>query len=401
MIDLAALEDIVQPTSSRIVMLVIDGLGGAPHLGTGRSELEEARLPNLDRLAKEGSVGRTLPILPGVTPGSGPGHLALFGYDPLRYFIGRGVLEALGIGAEISQGDIASRGNFCTLDSNGLLVDRRAGRISSDESRPLCDKLDSIQVDGVDLSVFHVQDYRFVLRMNGEGLSDQLTETDPQRNGAEPLAVSGLNPEAIRTACLVNDFVDQARVLLGGRDRANMILLRGFSTFPTLPSIRDSYKLKPAAIAAYPMYRGLASVMGMDVIPTGGTFDHELDTLEQHYNDYDFFYIHYKPADAKGEDGDFQAKVRALEELDAYIPRLVALDPDVLVVAGDHATPAILGSHSWHPVPVLLRSKVTRGDGVGAFDERACATGSLGTFSAMHLMLLVLAHAGKLRKYGP
>ena len=401
MIDFPALADIVQATPSKIVMLVVDGLGGAPHPDTGRSELEAARLPNLDRLARESSGGRTAPVLPGIAPGSGPGHLALFGYDPLKYFIGRGVLEALGIDAPLGDGDVAARGNFCTVDGDGLLVDRRAGRIPSQESRPLCEMLDAIRVPGVELSVLPVQDYRFVLLMRGDGLSDQLSETDPQRTGAAPLQVTPLAPEAAKTADAVNQFVTHARELLGKRDIANMVLLRGFSRLPSFPSMGEAYRLSPAAIAAYPMYRGLAHVVGMRVIPTGATFDDELDTLAEHYQEHDFFYIHYKPADAAGEDGNFEAKVTALEELDARIPRLVDMAPDVLVVAGDHATPSIMAAHGWHQVPLLIRSRLTRGDGVDAFSERACAAGSLGTFPAMHLMLLALAHAGKLTRYGP
>ena len=401
MIDFPALADIVQATPSKIVMLVVDGLGGAPHPDTGRSELEAARLPNLDRLARDSSGGRTVPVLPGIAPGSGPGHMALFGYDPLNYFIGRGVLEALGIDAPLGDGDVAARGNFCTVDSNGLLVDRRAGRIPSQESSPLCEMLDAIRVPGVELSVLPVRDYRFVLLMQGNGLSDQISETDPQRTGTAPLPVIPLTPEASKTSDAANQFVAHARDVLSNRDRANMVLLRGFSRLPSFPSMGEAYRLGPAAIAAYPMYRGLARVVGMKVISTGATFDDELDTLAEHYQEHDFFYIHYKPADAAGEDGNFEAKVTALEELDARIPRLVDMDPDVLIVAGDHATPSIMAAHSWHPVPLLIRSRLTRSDGVDAFSERACAAGSLGTFPAMHLMLLALAHAGKLDKYGP
>lgn len=401
MIDFPALADIVQHIPSKIVMLVVDGLGGAPHPDTGRSELETAHLPNLARLARESAGGMTVPVLPGIAPGSGPGHLALFGYDPLKYFIGRGVLEALGIGAPLKDGDVAARGNFCTVDRDGLLLDRRAGRIPSQESRPLCHLLDTIRVSGLEISVLPVQDYRFALVLRGDGLSDQVSETDPQRVGASPMPVEALAPEAQKTAAAANQFVAHARELLSNRDRANMVLLRGFSRLPALPSMGAAYKLNPAAIAAYPMYQGLARVVGMKVIPTGATFDAELDTLEKHYQEHDFFYIHYKPADAAGEDGNFQAKVKTLEELDSRIPRLVALNPDVLVVAGDHATPSIIAAHGWQPVPVLIRSRFTRGDGVAAFSERACAAGSLGTFPAMYLMLQVLAHAGKLNRYGP
>ncbi|MCL0044324.1 2,3-bisphosphoglycerate-independent phosphoglycerate mutase [Dehalococcoidia bacterium] len=401
MIDFPKLADIVQTTPSKIIMLVVDGLGGAPDPQTGHSELEVANTPYLDDLARESSGGMTIPILPGIAPGSGPGHLALFGYDPLKYFIGRGVLEALGVDASIAYGDVAARGNFCTIDDKGLLTDRRAGRIASQESRPLCDLLNTIQIPGVELSVLPVQDYRFVLLMRGDGLSDRLSETDPQRNNADPLPVLPLVEEANKTARAVNKFVSQARDMLGNRDVANMLLLRGFSQLPSFPSLGSAYMLNPAAIAAYPMYRGLAHVVGMKVISTGITFDEELDTLAQHYGQHDFFYLHYKPADAAGEDGNFEAKVTALEELDLRIPRLMALNPDVLIVAGDHATPAIMAAHSWHPVPLLLHSKLTKGDGVKSFSERACTAGSLGIFPATNLMLLALAHAGKLIKYGP
>ena len=401
MIDLPGIRDLCIATSTRIIMLVVDGLGGAPHPDTGRSELEVANLPNLDRLARESACGRTVPVLPGITPGSGPGHLALFGYDPLKYFIGRGVLEALGINAPINDGDVAARGNFCTVDADGLLVDRRAGRIPTVESGPLCEILNAIDVPGMEITVLPVQDHRFVLLMRGSGLSDRLSETDPQRSGEAPLPVTALTSEAQTAAEGVNLFIRHAAEVLHGRGQANMVLLRGFSMLPQLPSMSEAYNLSPAAIAAYPMYRGLAHIMGMEVIQTGKTFDDELDTLERHHQEHDFFYIHYKPADAAGEDGDFEAKVRALEELDARIPRLLDLKPNVLVVAGDHATPAILAAHSWHPVPVLLRSDTTRGDGVTEFTERGCSGGSLGTFSAAHLMLLALAHAGKLAKYGP
>ena len=401
MIDFPALADMVASTPSKIIMLVVDGLGGAPHPDTGLSELETAVLPNLDRLAKESSGGMTIPVLPGVAPGSGPGHLALFGYNPLKYFIGRGVLEALGIDAPLGNGDVAARGNFCTIDSRGLLTDRRAGRIPSEESFPLVEILDTIEVPGVQLSVLPVKDYRFVLIMKGVGLSDDVSETDPQRIGVEPLEVGALNASGEPTASVANAFIRQAREKLAGQSRANMALLRGFSQLPSFPSMGESYKLNPAAVAAYPMYRGLARVVGMKVIQTGATFEDELAALGEHYEDHDFFYLHYKPADAAGEDGSFDAKVRTLEDLDACIPRILDLNPDVLVVAGDHSTPAVLAAHSWHPVPVLIHSRNTLGDGVEAFNERACARGSLGTFQAEYLMLQALSHAGKLAKYGP
>ena len=400
MIDLEVVKGSYVTTSSKIVMLVVDGLGGLPHPETRRSELESAVTPNLDSLAQESACGLTVPVLPGLTPGSGPGHLALFGYDPLKYLIGRGALEALGIDVDLKEGEVSARGNFCTVDSQGNLMDRRAGRISSEISSPLCDSLDRIQVNGVELRVYPVEGYRFVLHLKGEELSDKVSATDPQRLGVPALEPKALAPEGEKTAGLVREFVGQAREILKAEERANMVLLRGFSTLPHLPSMGETYGLNPAAIAAYPMYRGLATIVGMKVIPTGRSFGDELDTLQSHYDEHDFFYIHYKPADSAGEDGNFDAKVRALEDLDAHIPRLRALEPDVLMVAGDHSTPAIMAGHSWHPVPFLLRSRWTLGEGQASFSERSCAEGSLGKLPAAQAMLLALAHAGKLAKFG-
>ena len=401
MIDVEELRDCYTKTPSKMVLLVADGLGGLAHPDTGKSELETAHTPNLDALAQKSACGLTTPVLPGVAPGSGPGHLALFGYDPLKHQIGRGALEALGIEVELAPGDVAARGNFCTVDGDGLLTDRRAGRIPTDLSAPICDRLDRIEIPGVQVDVFSVQDYRFVLRLRGEGLSELVTETDPQVTGAKALEATALKPEAQTTADIVNEFVNQAAHLISEEDRANMLLLRGFAQMPSLPPMGEVYRLDPAAIAAYPMYRGLATVAGMNVIPTGHTFADEIDTLRANWDKHDFFFIHYKPADAAGEDGDFDAKVKCLEDLDPFIPQILELEPDVLMVAGDHATPAIMAAHSWHPVPFMLHSKLTNGQGVPTFDEKACALGAIGSIPATSVMVLGLSHAGKMTKFGP
>ena len=401
MIDLPFLSDICRTTPSKIVMLVVDGLGGAPHPETGKSELETARLPNLDGLAGESACGLTDPVMAGITPGSGPGHMSLFGYDPVKYLMGRGVLEALGMDVELAEGDVAARGNFCTLDPNGLVADRRAGRIPTAESAPLVELLDGIEAPGVGLSVYPVRDHRFVLVLRGQGLGDRITETDPQESGVPPLEATALSRDSKKAAGAVSAFVSAARDLLGRRETANMVLLRGFSRLPHLPDFGAAYRLNAAAVAGYPMYRGLAKLVGMKVLPTGQSFDNELDTLENHFAEHDFFFLHYKPADAAGEDGDFEAKVARLQELDARIPRLAAMGADVLVVAGDHSTPAVLGAHSWHPVPLTVRSGLTRGEGVAGFSERHFAAGSLGRIPATSVMTLAMAHAGKLAKFGP
>ena len=401
MIDFPHIDDLCHSTSSKIVLLVVDGLGGLPHPDTGMSELETASIPALDSLASESACGLTTPIVHGVAPGSGPGHLALFGYDPLKYLIGRGVLEAIGIGVKIRNGQIAARGNFCTLDGRGFLIDRRAGRIPTSESARLVDLLREIEIPDVEVSVYPVQGHRFVLTLTGDGLDDRVADTDPQVLGEPPRDAAALSQEAEWTARAVRSFADRAREILMRNHTANMVLLRGFSGFPKLPDMGKAYCLNPAAVAAYPMYRGLADLVGMKVIPTGDTFDDEIETLERNFDLHDFFFLHYKPADAAGEDGDFAAKVRALEYLDARIPRLLDQDIDTLVVAGDHSTPAVLGAHSWHPVPLMVKSSATAGDWTREFNERACSLGSIGRIPAVNVMMIALSSAGKLRKFGP
>ena len=400
MIDHPFLSELCSPSESRIVLLVVDGLGGLPRPESGKSELEEACTPNLDELARRSACGMTIPVGPGITPGSGPGHLALFGYDPLKYVIGRGVLEALGIGIELGPDDVAVRCNFSTVDEHGWLTDRRAGRIPSAESEPLVEQLTAITVEGAEVRVEPVQDYRFVVVFRGEELGEGVNDTDPQRTGVKPLDPVGKSQASIATVNAARQFIAAARDILGSRQTANMILMRGFSKIPTWPAFGPSYCLDPCAIAAYPMYRGLARLVGMDVVPTGQDFDAELDTLEEHLQHHDFAFIHYKSTDAAGEDGDFDAKARAIEELDRRIPRLSGLGADVLALAGDHSTPAVMAAHSWHPVPMMINSILTAGVGSEAFNERICAAGHLGTQPATSLMLQLLAHAGKLTKFG-
>jgi len=382
------------------VLLVIDGLGGLPDTKTGETELESAKKPNLNRIAKDSICGLIDPVSPGITPGSAPGHLAIFGYHPVQYHIGRGVLEALGIDIELKPGDIAARGNFCTVDDKGIITHRRAGRISTDKNTVLCRLLSDIIIEGVEASVLPVKEHRFVLILRGQGLSPDLSDSDPQQIGLAARKVEALSPQAQRTAEIANEFVSQASSLLQGKTPANMVLLRGFSRRPDIPSIPEIYKLNPAAIAAYPMYRGLAGLVGMKILPAGETMIDELNTLDRQYTKHDFFFIHFKTTDARGEDGDFQAKVEAIEELDSALSGLLNLDPEVLVVTGDHSTPAALAMHSWHPVPFMLKSKWCRPDNVAEFSERACLAGAMGRFPATEIMPLAMANALKLDKFG-
>jgi 2,3-bisphosphoglycerate-independent phosphoglycerate mutase len=386
--------------ATRIVLVSADGLGGFPHPDTGRSELETARIPHLDALARRGACGLLRHVAPGITPGSGPGHLGLFGYDPLRFQVGRGVLEALGIDFELRPGDLAARGNFCTVDGEGRITDRRAGRIPTTRCLELVERLRQIRLDEVEVLVEPVKEHRFVLVLRGPALSGPLSETDPQATGLPPLPVRALEPAAGAAAHHVNRFVAEARRLLADSAPANMVLLRGFDRRPELPRFPEVFSLRAAAIAAYPMYRGLARLVGMDVLKTGTTFAEEVRTCRDHWEAYDFFFLHYKDTDKAGEDGDFAGKVAALERLDAVMPNLEALAPDVLAVTGDHSTPAVLAAHSWHPVPVAVVGRYAAADGVTAFSERGCTGGSLGLEPAHHLMPLLMATALRFTKFG-
>ncbi len=385
---------------TKILLLILDGVGGLPMTPDGATELEAADTPQLDALAARSTCGMSTPVAPGVTPGSGPGHLSLFGYDPLEHEIGRGVLEALGIGFDLQSTDVAARGNFCTLDEQGIITDRRAGRIPTEVGARLCKKLRQIQLPGVETFVKPVKEYRFVLVLRGEGLYDGLTETDPQQTGVPPLPVEPLRPEAADTAKLFNQWLAEARNLLADEHPANGCNLRGLAKDPGLPQMPDIYKLRCGAIATYPMYRGVAKLAGMEVLPTGETIESEVETLKQHWDDYDFFFFHVKKTDSRGEDGDFEAKARVIEHLDAVLPDILALEPAVVIITGDHSTPALLKAHSWHDLPVLLWSNYVRMDSVTQFGERPCMAGGLGHIHHPDLLPLAMAHAGRLAKFG-
>jgi 2,3-bisphosphoglycerate-independent phosphoglycerate mutase len=400
MANLEIIKSIARPTPSKIVLLVIDGLGGLPHPETGETELETADTPNLDRLAAQGVCGLLDPVGPGITPGSAPGHLALFGYDPVTFNIGRGVLEAVGVDFPLQPRDVAARGNFCTVDKAGLVTDRRAGRISTGKNAELCQLLDGQVIDGITIFVRPVKEHRFIIAFRGDKLSPEVSDSDPQQTGVAPRAHVALKPEAKATACIANKFVAQAKITLAGHAPANMILTRGFSQRPHWPTMSEIYQLKPAVIASYPMYRGLARLVGMAVLDTGTSVKDGLATLKKHYNDYDFFFLHFKGVDAAGEDGDFKRKVRVIEDIDNSLLALINLEPDVIVVTGDHSTPALLKGHSWHPVPVLLYSRWCRRDKVTEFSESACLHGGLGRLPATEIMPLAMANALKLTKFG-
>ena len=398
--NLELIKGIARSSPTKIVLLVIDGLGGLPNPETGKTELETAKTPNLDQLATKGVCGLIDVVSPGITPGSAAGHLALFGYEPVSLNIGRGVLEASGIDFDLEPDDIAARGNFCTVDKTDLITDRRAGRISTEKCIELCQLLNGLVVEGIKLFVRPLKEHRFVVIFRGEGLSANVSDSDPLQIGEAPKIIAALHPEASKTASIANQFVAQARATLATHHPANMILLRGFSKRPNLPTMGEVYKLKPAAIASYPMYRGLAKLVGMEILETGANIEEEFMTLKQNYANHDFFFLHVKGTDSAGEDGDFDRKARVIEEVDRTLTSLAGMEDNVIVVTGDHSTPALLKGHSWHPVPVVLYSKYCRTNEVSRFSESACLYGGLGRFPATQIMPLAMANALKLTKFG-
>ncbi len=389
-----------EKNDSKIVMLVADGLGGLPLKPGGKTELETARTPNLDRLATAGIQGASIPVKPGIAPGSGPGHLGLFGYDPILYQIGRGALEATGIGFELQPNDVAIRCNFCTIDAAGKISDRRAGRISTEEAKPVVESLRAVKIPGIEVFVEPVKEYRFVVVLRGAGLVGNVEDTDPQKTGVPPLDPVARDEASKKTAEVAKEFLRQAKEILKQQPKANFHTMRGFANKPNLPTYEEVYGLRAAAIAVYPMYKGLARLVGMDVVGKAQTLDEQIAVLADQWSKYDFFFMHFKYTDSTGEDGNFDAKVARIEELDAAMPKIEKLGPKVLIVTGDHSTPSYLKSHSWHPVPTLLVSDCCRPDPHQTFGENTCITGGMGQFEAKYLMPLALANAGRMGKYG-
>ncbi len=397
------IEQLIVKNDSKIIFLVMDGVGGLAMEGKGGTELQVANTPNLDALAAKSSCGTFDPVYPGITPGSGPGHFGLFGYDPLTSNIGRGVLEASGIEFPLTNRDVAIRVNFATSDQNGNLVDRRAGRLATEENQRVCAKLREgidLKQFGVDVFVEPVKEHRAAVVLRGDNLSGDLKDTDPQVTGVPPKPPTATSPDGEHMLPLVNALVDQAQKILKDEPKANTMLLRGFAKYHRYPSMEERYGLRSLAIANYPMYRGIALLLGMTLHPVTQDIKTQFEAAREQYHNYDFFFVHVKYTDSRGEDGDFDAKVKVIEDVDRLLPILTGINADALVVTADHSTPALMKSHSWHPVPVLLNSKYARVDNVRAFNEIDCICGSLGRQPMINLMPIVLANTGRLQKYG-
>jgi 2,3-bisphosphoglycerate-independent phosphoglycerate mutase len=394
------LKELSTKSPKKIVLLVMDGVGGLPREPGGKTELETARTPNMDALAARAECGVHLPIGFGITPGSAPGHLALFGYDPLEYPIGRGVVAATGVAFPMKPGDVAARLNFATLDQSGAVSDRRAGRIPTEKCAQLCELLKGVSIKDVEVSVRPVKDYRAVVVFRGKGLSDLVADTDPQAEGVKPLDPAAVDPKAEHTAQVARDFVAQSRKILSSQTPANGVLLRGFAELPHIPSLPELYKLSPVALAVYPDYKGIARLVGMEAVEDLADLDAPARALKTLWGAHDFFFIHHKYTDSKGEDGDFDAKVKEIEKVDAFLPSVLAMKPDILIVTGDHSTPAVAKSHTSHPVPFMISGEGVRSDGTQKFGERGCAKGIWGTISGQMLLRIALSYTGKLKKYG-
>jgi 2,3-bisphosphoglycerate-independent phosphoglycerate mutase len=396
------IDSLVIENKTKIVFLIMDGLGGLPVPGKLGTELETAQTPHLDEIARQSVCGLLDPVGPGITPGSGPAHFALFGYDPIMNNVGRGMLEAAGINFPMSDRDLLIRINFATIDRSGFVTDRRAGRIDNETNRRICEKLQkNVRLEsGVDVIFKPVKEHRALLVLRGENLKEEIEETDPQKTELAPLAPKALVPGAQRTSELLGELIGKAKDILSDEKKANMILLRGYARYRSFPSLKERFKLNALAIAGYPMYKGIARLLGMDTAEQTESIKDELSALQKNFSKYDFFFVHIKPTDSRGEDGNFDAKVKVIEDVDALVPMITDLGPDVLVVTGDHSTPSALASHSWHPVPVMISSRTCRPDRVERFGERDCISGGLGRMPMVYLMGLALAHARRLEKFG-
>lgn len=395
------IDRLVIPNDTKIVFLIMDGIGGLPLSGCDKTELETACTPNLDRLTRTSVCGLLDPVGYGITPGSGPAHFALFGYDPIKYNVGRGLLAAAGINFPMTERDLFARINFATINDQGVITDRRAGRIDTETNRRLCRKLKAgIHLKGCEVFFETLNDHRALLVLRGDNLHEEIEETDPQKAGLPPCFPDPLTPEAQETAAVIAELVEKAKEILSDEEKANMILLRGYAKHRSFPGLRERFGLNPLAIASYPMYKGIAHLLGMEVSAETDTVESEFAAICKNYAGYDFFFLHIKLTDSRGEDGDFHAKVKVIEQVDSLLPAIIALHPDVLIVTGDHSTPARLASHSWHPVPVILSSDTCRPDRVERFGETECISGGLGRIPMVHLMGLALAHAKRLKKFG-
>ncbi len=402
------LKELVEENDSKILLVVLDGLGDIPSFD-GKTPLEAAKTPNLDKLSKESALGMHIPVLPGITPGSGPGHLALFGYDPIKYEIGRGILEALGVGLEVTENDICIRANYAKVeekDGKLIVLDRRAGRLSTEENKKLTEKISNEikEINGVKIFIKSGIEYRLAILLRfDEKVNDDMCdiiETDPQNEGKEVISPEPLSEKAKIVSEVLKEFLSRVREIIKN-EKGNYLLLRGYSTPPVIPNFSEIYKLKSLSITTYPMYKGLTKLIGIETTEVDGfSIKDEIDVLKENYKNFDFIYLHIKKTDSYGEDGDFMNKLKVIEEFDSYLLEILSLNFDVLCITGDHSTPVIMKSHSFHPVPLLIHSPFVLKGLSERFIEKECLRGELGVIKGEDIMSLLLAHSRKLKKFG-
>ncbi|MGM0440969.1 MAG: 2,3-bisphosphoglycerate-independent phosphoglycerate mutase [Elusimicrobiota bacterium] len=397
------LNSLVEQNNTKILMVVMDGVGDIPD-DSGQTALEQAKTPNLDKLARQSSLGLAVPVERGITPGSGPGHLALFGYDPVKNEIGRGVLEASGIGIDLEKDCLAVRGNFATRDSAGIIKDRRAGRITTEKNKELCKKINSEleKIEDVEVKVYPGKEHRFVIIFKGPGLNDNLLDADPQHIDKKEKFVEARDSESEKAQNVANEFIKQVQEILKDEDRANTCLLRGLAKKPDISGFFEKYGLKARALATYPMYKGLARLVGMDIAKDLKSMEDELKDLEKNSKgeEYNFFYFHVKKTDSYGEDGNRSEKVKVIEHFDKLLSQIIEQDFDVICITADHSTPTPLKAHSWHPVPLLINGPYIRVDGGERFTEKECLKGSYSQMYSKDIMKILLSQADRLKKFG-
>ena len=399
--------------------VICDGLGDRPIPKLGRkTPLEYAKTPNLDAIARRGIIGAMNTIDIGVRPGSDTAHMAIFGYDPHVYYTGRGPFETAGLRMEHKDGDICFRVNMGTVDDTLHIIDRRAGRIG--DTSAFARELNGMKIDGVEFFVKAGTGYRMGMIMRGKKLSTHITDIDPGHvgKGVRMCEATDDTSEAKRTAKILNTFVSRAHKLLkrmpvnidrqkNGLPQANYLLVRGAGVYPKLPRFFDKYGLRAACFAGAGLYKGIARLIGMDVVHVPGATGKpdsniraKVETAIKHRKDYDFFFIHFKGADSCGEDGDVEGKIAYIEKIDDAVAPLLKLKNSLVVITADHSTPCTIKSHSADDVPIVIMGDEVRDDDVHEFSERTCAKGRMGHIKGMHVMPIILDLMGIAEKFG-
>ncbi len=399
--------------SGKGILIVCDGLGDLRE--KGKTPLQAAKTPNMDRLAEHGACGLMHTIGRGIIPGSDTAHLQLFGYSTEKYYTGRGTFEALGVGIELEEGDVAFRCNFATVDEKMKILDRRAGRISTSFAKKLEQDFQNIEIDGAKVIFKASVEHRGALVLRGKGLSHKVGDTDP--HSLTRLLVSKPlegTPEAKKTAKILNEFTKLSHEKLNsnplneGRELpANILLSRGPGIFSKAPPMEEKFGIRSACVAGGALYKGVAKFVGMDILKVKGAtgakdtdLNSKADAVVSALNEYDFVFLHIKATDSFSHDGDFGGKKKFIEKIDSEVlPKLMETGANIMIT-GDHTTPCRIGDHSSHPTPFLMNGELVRHDDIKKFDEFSCANGSLGHLFGKDVMNMMVSLMGKAHIYG-